>query len=299
MVQPGSQVTSASVEEVVDEEYALKASANFTCGGEPLKLNGSIVPDPYKVYLCHIHKHSEPDQLMVAKESHAVRLVFNLVDNKENVEAIVDPGCQIVVMSENVCHALRLIYDPTVKLNMQSMNGEVNQSLSIIRNIPFQIGEIVLYLQIHVIHAAAYDILLGRPFDVLTESVVKNFFDEKQTIMIMCPNTGQVTTIPTFTQIEKALNWKMRPWYIGPYVVLLRNKGGAYVLAKLDGAMLDQPVGAFRVIPFLARKKIIMPEEVLDVTKKQLEEIKKAEEPGDEEEEQEQGESDNEQSGNK
>ncbi len=100
-------------------------------------------------------------------------------------------------MSEDVCLSLGLIYDPTIKLNMQSANGEVDQSLGLVCNVPFQVGDIILYLQIHVICAAAYDILLGRPFDVLTKSIVRNFFDENQTVTIVCPNTGRIATIPT------------------------------------------------------------------------------------------------------
>ncbi|KZT08425.1 uncharacterized protein LAESUDRAFT_649155 [Laetiporus sulphureus 93-53] len=198
-IQPGPQIMSACYEASsdlpVDAIIAASHDSTHFAAAEPG--SKSIVPDPYEVYLHHIHKHSEPDQLMVAKESHALCSVIGLVDNKENVEAIIDLGCQIIAMSENVCHALGLIYSPTVKLNMQSTNGEVNQSLSIVHNILFQIGEIILYFQIHIIRAAAYDILLGRPFDMLTESVVKNFFDEKQTITIVCPNTGQVAMIPT------------------------------------------------------------------------------------------------------
>jgi hypothetical protein len=48
-----------------------------------------------------------------------------------------------------------------------------------------------------VIREPAYDVLLGRPFDVLTESIVKNFANEDQTITIRDPNTGCRITIPT------------------------------------------------------------------------------------------------------
>jgi hypothetical protein len=67
----------------------------------------------------------------------------------------------IVAMSEDVCMELALIYDPSIVLNMQSVNGEVNQSLGLARNIPMQISNITLYVQIHIIHNLAYDILLG------------------------------------------------------------------------------------------------------------------------------------------
>ena len=65
---------------------------------------------------------------------------------------------------------------------------------------PFLIGDITLYLQVHVLRSPAYDILLGRPFDVLTESVVRNFANEEQTITIHDPNGGHSATVPTFAR---------------------------------------------------------------------------------------------------
>jgi hypothetical protein len=80
---------------------------------------------------------------------------------------------------------------------MQSANGSISPSLGLARNVPFLIGDITLYLQVHVVRNPAYDILLGRPFGVLTQSVIHNFSDENQTITICDPNTGKVVTVPT------------------------------------------------------------------------------------------------------
>jgi hypothetical protein len=79
------------------------------------------------------------------------------------------------------------------------------------------------------------------------------------------------------TAIEKSLNRKMRPRYLGPLIVLGRNKGGAYLIAELDGSVFDRPVAAFRVIPYFARSRIALPplEELLDISMKRLEEMKK------------------------
>ena len=100
-------------------------------------------------------------------------------------------------MSEEVCNALALPYDPTICLHMMSANRGVDQSLGLVRNVPFLVGDITLYLQVHVLHGPAYDILLGRPFDVLTRSVVCNFSDENQTITIIDPNSGRKATVLT------------------------------------------------------------------------------------------------------
>jgi hypothetical protein len=75
-----------------------------------------------------------------------------VVDNREEVEGIIDPGSQIIAMSEAVCHDIGLAYDPSIKLNMQLANGEVDQSLGLSCNVPCKINTIItLYLQIHII----------------------------------------------------------------------------------------------------------------------------------------------------
>jgi len=140
------------------------------------------------------------DSMVVAVESNALRAILPRVDGQEKIEAILDPGCQIIAMSEEVCTALALPYDPAVTLNMIAANGGVDQSLGIARNVPFLIGDITLFFQVHILRLPAYDNLLGRPFDTLTQSVVRNFRDENQSVTIQDPNSDKVVTIPTIAR---------------------------------------------------------------------------------------------------
>src|SRR5882757_7755838 len=86
------------------------------------------------------------------------------------------------------------------------------------------------------------------------------------------------------TRIEKSLNRKMRARYLGPLIVLLKNKGGAYILCELDGSVLQNPVAGFRVIQYFARKRIELPEGLQDISTERLRQMEEQELLGGEEE---------------
>ncbi|KAF7333197.1 hypothetical protein MVEN_02385500 [Mycena venus] len=114
-----------------------------------------IVDDPYEAYYA---SGKMPDDLVVSMESTAIRSILLVIDNKQMVECIIDPGSQIIAMSEAVCHDLGLMYDPQIILQMQSANGSISPSLGLARNVPFLIGNITLYLQVHAVQNPAYDL---------------------------------------------------------------------------------------------------------------------------------------------
>jgi hypothetical protein len=201
---PKEAVAQAMIEEITDsddetiiiipEERHIPPAPKLA---RTLPPDAAVMDDPYEAYLRETSASAAEPGMAVAAESDALRAILPVVDGQDRVEAILDPGCQIVAMSEEVANALALPYDPAVRLNMMSANGGVDQSLGLARNVPFLVGEITVYLQVHVLRDPAYDILLGRPFDVLTRSVVRNFTDGNQNITINDPNTGRQMTIPT------------------------------------------------------------------------------------------------------
>ncbi|KAJ8093755.1 hypothetical protein PM082_009615 [Marasmius tenuissimus] len=44
------------------------------------------------------------------------------------------------------------------------------------------------------------------------------------------------------TRFDKTIGHKARMCYIGPLIVLSRNRGGAYIVCELDGTVWKQPV---------------------------------------------------------
>ena len=78
------------------------------------------------------------------------------------------------------------------------------------------------------------------------------------------------------TAIEKSLNRKMRARYLPPCIVIARNKGGAYIIAELDGSVFDRPIAAFRVIPYFAQMKLALPpplDSLIDISREWLKQL--------------------------
>ena len=61
------------------------------------------------------------------------------------------------------------------------------------------------------------------------------------------------------TQVEKELNWKTKPRYLGPMVVLQRTTRGSYLLAELDGSISKLRYAAFRLLLYFPRNEIAIP----------------------------------------
>ena len=146
-----------------------------------------VARDPFEDTIVKTGKVLEA--VVVAQDTSSLRCIWLMVANHCQVKSILDPGFQIVVMSEAVAVKIGIIYDPTVVLHMQSTNGQIDHSLGQARNVPFMIGDIPFYLQIHILCAPMYDVLLGRPFNILTESIVQNFSNKQQSITIKDPNS--------------------------------------------------------------------------------------------------------------
>ena len=111
----------------------------------------------------------------------------------------------------------------------------------------------------------------AEEFEARNRATIRNFNAQPGTLVLI-----------RNTAIEKSLNRKMRAHYLGPYLVVSHNRGGAYILSELDGAIFDRPVAAFRVLPYLARKPpIAFTPADLDIDSRRIRELKSSTEKGD------------------
>ena len=74
-------------------------------------------------------------------------------------------------------------------------------------------------------------------------------------------------------KIEKPLDKKMKPRYLGPLIMVSRTKREAYIVCELDRAVLHNLIAQFHVIPYLARKSIFLPEGFTDIGKARLDKM--------------------------
>jgi hypothetical protein len=114
----------------------------------------------------------------------------------------------------------------------------------------------------------------SKVFEARRAAAVRFERDHQATIKDFDFTLGDLALL-RHTAIEKALNRKMRARYTGPIIIISRNKGGAYIVAELDGSLYDRPIAAFRLIPYFARLHIDLPplEELLDVSINRLREL--------------------------
>lgn len=183
-----------------EEVVELPRASFFIAGKKTSRVpkNGIIISDPVETYLNSLPPGEKPKPIYVAKESTSLRTVFPRVNGVAPVEAVVDSGSQIISMAEETALDLGISWTPDVRIHMQSANNELNQTLGLARDVPLLFEDITLYVQCHVIRRPAYKILLGRPFDVVTESSVQNRKDGGMTITITDPNNGHRCTLPTY-----------------------------------------------------------------------------------------------------
>ncbi|KXN90919.1 hypothetical protein AN958_02701 [Leucoagaricus sp. SymC.cos] len=127
-----------------------------------------------------------------------LRVIPALINKVHEEEALLDSGSQIISMSREAVSTCKITWNPELTINMQNMNGQITKTCGLAKNIPFNFGNVTIHLQVHVMEQAPYRVLLGRPFDVITENQIANSTEGHQFISITDPNTGECTSLSTY-----------------------------------------------------------------------------------------------------
>jgi hypothetical protein len=198
-------VSFQTTEEQNQQENIIHAEQLPSASYEVLKEERSGIPkgsvilgDPVVQYLGSLMPGEAPKTVVVAQESLGLRSVYPLVNGIGKVESLLDGGSQIVSMAKDTAIELKIAWNPEITVHMESANKGLEQTLGLAKNVPLIFGQIVIYLQVHIIREPAYKVLLGRPFDSITESLVKNNKYGGQTLTLTDPNTGRTVSMNTY-----------------------------------------------------------------------------------------------------
>jgi len=110
----------------------------------------------------------------VAPDMAHLRVVPAVINGVGEEEVLLDSGSQIVLMTKKVAAANKVSWDPSLSIQMQSMNGSLSRMYRLARNVPFTLEEVMVFLQVHVMDMVSYTVLLGRSFDTIMESRIVN-----------------------------------------------------------------------------------------------------------------------------
>lgn len=134
----------------------------------------------------------------IAPENADLRTFWPMINRNGKKESLIDGGSQIASISLKAALELGIAYDPSFKITMESADKGRTSTLGLARNIPFDFEGIVYYLQLHVLEDPAYEVLLGRPFEVVSNLVITNLANGNAVGTLTDNTNGKKLTIPSY-----------------------------------------------------------------------------------------------------
>ncbi|KAI0757494.1 hypothetical protein C8Q80DRAFT_1078616, partial [Daedaleopsis nitida] len=142
---------------------------------------------------------SQKKTIVVCKSEKLRSLFCWVVRTDQLTECTLDGGSMIVGCSNKTAYQFKISYDPTKARRTTSASGDETMTLGLASNVPIELGGgIVVYVQMHLVRAASYEILLGRPFSSVMSLKSANAIDGQETVTVACPNSGRKLTLPTY-----------------------------------------------------------------------------------------------------
>jgi hypothetical protein len=140
---------------------------------------------------------------VVAVDAAPLQAIKAVMDNQFEAECVVDNGSGIVAASRAVWERLGQPARTDMILKMESSHGTIERTIGVLPNFPVVIGNSTFYVQLQISENLPCDVLLGRPFWMMTAASTKDSPDGSQVITMVNPNTGEEITVPTQERNKK------------------------------------------------------------------------------------------------
>jgi hypothetical protein len=140
---------------------------------------------------------SDDSDLVVAVDAAPLRTVEGILDGRITTECLLDQGSSIVAMRRDVWEKLGVPLHSERVLHMESSHGTIAPTLGQIKNFPIQIGPCTFRVQMQVADKLPCEVLIGRPFFMLTGSQTIDHPHGAQDLILNDPNTGERIIVPT------------------------------------------------------------------------------------------------------
>jgi len=163
---------------------------------------GSVVAGDPVLQFAQLHEISSLGTLKVGKMTEPLRSIYTRINGLGQEECLLDGGSMIVSMSKKVAVQLGLVWDPTIRIDMESASNHVDRTLGVARNVAFEVGGLKLFLQVHILENLPYRVLLGKPFETLGAMTIQTYEDGSAEVVIKDPNTKRIAVVPTYRRGE-------------------------------------------------------------------------------------------------
>ena len=117
-------------------------------------------------------------------------------------ECILDSGSQFIAMRRDIWERTGLSLNPDTASTIEAANTSRSTTLGAIPNVSMSIGDLELSVYVHIVEEAPFEVLLGRPFFVLTTCETKDTEDGGQVLRISDPWEGISALIPTRDRVK-------------------------------------------------------------------------------------------------
>ncbi|EIN03368.1 hypothetical protein PUNSTDRAFT_78303 [Punctularia strigosozonata HHB-11173 SS5] len=145
----------------------------------------------------HFADVDSPRPVPVSVSNCRLRTIRPLVGGLIHPECILDTGCEMVAMRQDVWEQLKWPLNVDDRITIEVANNTTTQSCGSLKDVPFEIGGLTFHLQVQVVPEAPWEVLMGRAFHTFASCVTQDFPDGNQYITITDPVSQRHVQIPT------------------------------------------------------------------------------------------------------